>query len=134
MSNVTRRDWIRWFGGIAPAATLIGCSTTKLKTPDAAVDAAAGAPATNIMDNHSHAPHVMTVTADDVAAGVDKQYHIMGAANHDHVVTITAAQFAMLAQQGAAVADLSTPGSIDNHTHCCVTYISGSGNGSGSSC
>ena len=129
MSNVTRRDWILWFGGIAPAVTLIGCSTNKVTPPDAAPDAAAGTPQTTIGDNHSHAPHTMTVAAADIAAGVDKQYHIMGAANHDHVVTITAAQFAMLAQ-GQAVGDLSTPGSIDNHTHCCVTIIPGSGSGS----
>lgn len=132
MANVSRRDWLKWFGGGAAAVTVIGCATNKITLPDAAPDAAAGSPATTIGDNHSHAPHKMTVTAADIAAGVDKTYSIMGAANHDHMVTITAAQFAMLAQ-GQAVGDLSTAYSLDGHTHCCVTVIvDGSGSGSGS--
>jgi hypothetical protein len=50
---------------------------------------------------------VITVTKADIAAGIDKAYHIMGAAAHDHILTITAAQFAMLAQN-ANISDTST--------------------------
>ena len=57
-----------------------------------------------IAGNHGHA---ITVTQADITAGVDKDYHIMGAATHDHVLTITAAQFAMLAQN-TNISDTST--------------------------
>jgi hypothetical protein len=41
--------------------------------------------------NHGHA---ITFTRADAEAGADKTYHIKGGADHDHTVTITAAQFA----------------------------------------
>ena len=44
--------------------------------------------------NHGH---VLLVTKEDVAAGVDKTYDIQGTATHTHSVTITAAMFARLA-------------------------------------
>jgi hypothetical protein len=56
---------------------------------------------------------VINVTKADIMAGVDKDYHIMGAASHDHVVTITAAQFAMLAQN-TSISDTS---SVTGHSH-----------------
>jgi hypothetical protein len=131
MSNITRRDWIIWFGGVVPAATFIACQQAGPQAPvDSNIDAAAGAPISVIADNHSHAPHSMTVPIEDVIAGVDKTYSIMGMASHDHMVTITAAQFAELKAK-MAESDLSTMTLC--HTHCCTTYITGSGSG-GSSC
>jgi hypothetical protein len=54
------------------------------------------------------------VTKEDITAGVDKDYHIMGAATHDHVVTITAAQFANLALN-TTIADTSTVTNMHSH-------------------
>jgi hypothetical protein len=52
-----------------------------------------------IAGNHGH---VLMVAAADVAAGLDKTYDIAGSAGHTHDVTVTAAQFQMLAA-GTAV-------------------------------
>jgi hypothetical protein len=57
---------------------------------------------------------VITVTKADIMAGVDKSYHIMGGATHDHVVTITAAQFAMLALN-TDISDTSTTTNAHDH-------------------
>lgn len=40
--------------------------------------------------NHGHR---FTVAKADATAGAEKTYHIQGGADHDHTVTITAAQF-----------------------------------------
>ena len=108
-------------------ATLAACHKGSSATPDAAVDAASCAvnnAGVTIMDNHAHAPHVLVVTSAEIAAGVDKTYSIQGAANHDHMVTITAAQFAMLAAGGAdgTVMDTSTIATVagNMHSHVCV--------------
>jgi hypothetical protein len=64
--------------------------------------------------NHGHA---LTVSKDDVAAGVDKTYDIMGASGHTHSVTVTAADFALLAGN-TTVMVTSTSGA--QHTHTCT--------------
>ncbi|HEY4185895.1 MAG TPA: hypothetical protein VGP07_12555 [Polyangia bacterium] len=69
------------------------------------------APTDTIAANHGH---VLTVTAADAAAGVDKTYDIMGTATHTHSVTITAAMFAML-ETGASIASVSTV--TNSHQH-----------------
>ncbi len=56
----------------------------------------------------------MTVTAQDVADGVDKTYDIQGASAHPHSVTLTAADSTMLSQ-GGTVMKTSTMGG--DHTH-----------------
>jgi hypothetical protein len=56
----------------------------------------------------------MTVTAAEVEAGADMIYDIMGASMHTHSVTLTAADFATLAQ-GGSVTKTSTSGG--QHTH-----------------
>ena len=63
-----------------------------------------------IAGNHGH---VLVVSKADVAAGIDKTYNIQGVALHDHTVTVTAAQFAML----AANTSISTVSSPTVHTH-----------------
>ena len=68
---------------------------------------------TQISGNHGH---VLTVSAADVTAGVDKTYDIMGTAAHTHSVTVTAANFATLAgNPNASVMTTSTSGG--GHTH-----------------
>jgi hypothetical protein len=64
-----------------------------------------------ISANHGHQ---LTVPAADVTAQVAKTYSIKGASGHDHLVTITAAQFAQLgAGQAVTVASTNSAG----HTH-----------------
>lgn len=57
-----------------------------------------------IADNHGH---ILVVTKDDVAAGVEKAYDIQGTSDHPHTVTITAAMFAQL-QEDQAIATTSS--------------------------
>ncbi len=64
-----------------------------------------------IGDNHGH---VLVVPAQDVAAGVDVTYHIQGTSDHDHTVTVRAADFASLQQDRA----IMTTSSFDaDHDH-----------------
>jgi hypothetical protein len=112
MAKFTRRDWMKTVGSLFPAATVLTACHNSTSKPDApGPDAPKGCSVSNaavtIEDNHAHAPHMMVVTAADVMAGVDKTYDIQGAANHNHQVTVTAAQFQML-QQGGMVSDEST--------------------------
>ncbi len=44
--------------------------------------------------NHGH---VLVVSPDDIAAGVDKTYEVKGSAGHNHRVTVTAADFRAIA-------------------------------------
>ena len=64
-----------------------------------------------IAANHGH---TLTVSADDVNAGVEKTYDIQGGSAHAHQVTVTVADFAEL-QQNRSVTATSTSGS--GHTH-----------------
>lgn len=74
-----------------------------------------GAPAAGCTEtialNHGH---VLEVSVDDVNAGVEKVYDIMGSSIHTHTVTIGAADFALLAQ-GQPVMVVSSLGGM--HTH-----------------
>ena len=61
--------------------------------------------------------HVLTVTKDDVIAGVEKTYDIRGTdTTHTHQVTITAADFQNL-QKNLQAMEISTPGGTGPHTH-----------------
>jgi hypothetical protein len=67
--------------------------------------------ATNISANHGHA---LAVPSGDVDSTVDMVYNIMGTADHNHLVTLTAAQLAQLKAK-TAVTVISTVGV--GHTH-----------------
>lgn len=64
--------------------------------------------------------HAMTVSAADIAAGVDKTYDIKGTATHSHLVTLTAADFATLKAGGTVFKFV--PSMIQDH---CVTISCG---------
>jgi hypothetical protein len=66
-------------------------------------------------------PHALTVSAADIAAGVDKTYDIKGQATHSHMVTVTAADFATL-QAGGTVFKFVEAGPNQDH---CVTIACG---------
>ncbi len=67
---------------------------------------------TVIAANHGH---VLTVSKEDVVAGVEKTYPIRGTAGHAHNVTISAALFTML-KNNMTVTSVSTA-ATDLHAH-----------------
>ncbi len=66
---------------------------------------------TNIGSNHGH---TLSVSKEDVTAGAEKTYSILGDSGHNHDVTITAADFTNL-QQNQAITVTSSSGA--GHTH-----------------
>lgn len=72
-------------------------------------------PMETILTNHpAGSEHIMMVAAADVTAGVNKTYSIQGNSKHDHMVTITAADFTKL-KAGMQFMMTSTTGGM--HTH-----------------
>ncbi|CAN5913685.1 hypothetical protein BH11MYX3_BH11MYX3_17130 [soil metagenome] len=63
-----------------------------------------------ISANHGHS---LVVSKADVAAGTAKTYSIQGGSIHDHMVTVSTADFAMLAANNG-ISVVSTPA---GHTH-----------------
>ncbi len=120
---ITRNAFLKWIGGAATTlaiAPVLGCGDDGGKPgPDAPpmIDAPKGCAATNatimIATNHPHGMHTVVVPKEDVAAAVDKTYSIMGAASHDHMITVTAAQFTML-KAGGSITVTST---ATDHSH-----------------
>jgi len=108
------------------AVILAGCGGSDYSAPAPAQMAAAPPPpppapapagitscgATAITGNHGHA---LTIPVADADSTVDKVYSIVGMADHNHLVTLTAANFAQI-KAGTAVTVISTPGP-DGHIH-----------------
>jgi hypothetical protein len=74
----------------------------------------------SISTNHGH---ILAVSKEDVAAGVDKSYDIHGSANHTHTVTVTADKFAALAANNAIMTTSSLNDSSTFGTHNHVIMI-----------
>ena len=68
--------------------------------------------ATAISGNHGH---VLSIPVDDADSTVDMVYSIVGAADHNHLVTLTAANFAQIKSKNP-VTIISSPGG-DGHIH-----------------
>ncbi len=86
-------------------------------TRDAATDSPAASCSMNgtsvaIGSNHGH---TMTVSKAEVAAAVEKTYDIQGTSAHPHSVTVTAADFAKLANNMDVVV-MSTTNSMHSHS------------------
>ena len=79
-------------------------------TPDSPA-AVCTTPTSAIQGNHGH---TLVVSLADVNAAVDKTYDITGTSAHAHMVTITAADFAMI-KAGTTRMVVSTTGG--SHTH-----------------
>lgn len=74
-------------------------------------NASCGAGESNISSNHGH---TLTIDEADLDSTTDKTYNIMGSADHNHTVTFTPAQLAML-KSGL---DVTVTSSITNvHSH-----------------
>lgn len=81
-------------------------------TETSVVDCQANGTSVSIGSNHGH---TLTVSTADVAAGTEKTYSIEGSGGHDHVVTITAAQFSTL-QSNEGIQVTSSTSSSHMHT------------------
>lgn len=115
--SLTRKEFlssvISVVAGAAGAAVLVGCGSSSSGPDAAAKNCSTNGTAITIEANHGHA---LTVAKEDVVAGVDKTYAIMGTSAHSHNVTVTAAMFAML-KNNTSVTISSTAGGSDGHTH-----------------
>jgi hypothetical protein len=120
--NRSRRLFMANTAGSAVAIALTGCGgsdgystpppVTAPPPPPPPPPAALSCGATTISANHGHA---IAIAAGDVDSAVDKVYSILGAADHNHLVTLTAAQLAQIKGK-SAVTVTSTAGG-DGHTH-----------------
>ena len=110
--NRSRRLFVADTAGTAVALMLGGCGGGgDYMAPPPPPTPALLCGATNISANHGHA---LAVPSGDVDSAVDMVYSIMGVADHNHLVTLTAAQLAQLKAK-SAVTVTSTVGV--GHTH-----------------
>jgi len=115
--KMTRRQFL---GTSLATAALAACGGDDggggNNNPDAAVSTKSctdNGTSVQISGNHGH---VLMVTAADVTAAADKTYDITGTSAHSHSVTVTAANFGMLASNpSGSVMVTSTSGG--GHTH-----------------
>jgi hypothetical protein len=75
-----------------------------------------GSSGTQISGNHGHS---LTIASTDLDSMTDKVYSIMGAATHDHMVTLTVAQLAKLkaGQSVTVTSSVTNAPSIGSHSH-----------------
>lgn len=103
-------------GGTDAGGTDAGGTVEDTGVPEVDAGGGGSCESTNVTIGSNHpAAHALVVSAADVAAATDRTYDIMGASAHTHSVTITAAQFAMLAS-GASIMVTSTSGAAHTHT------------------
>lgn len=100
-----------------PAISLLHCSSSDDSSSSnnnnsSDLDCLAnGASATTISSNHGHS---LTVSRDDVEAGIEKEYSIQGGSGHNHLITVTAANFNTLASNQSVTVQSTND---DSHTH-----------------
>jgi hypothetical protein len=77
-----------------------------------------------IFMNHTNGAHSLVIPLADVTAGVQKVYNARGAANHDHFLAVTAADFVAL-QAGQAVTKFACNGGDHQFILSCGTPPAG---------
>lgn len=117
---MNRKVFLQSIGGLLislPIILVLGCSSSDddTPTPTTSGNCDNGAAGT-ISSNHGHS---LSVSANDVQAGIEKTYTIQGTSVHDHSITLTAANFTTLAS-GQALGVTSTTG--DGHTHIITVF------------
>lgn len=113
--TMTRIDFLRTLAGagatVLGASVLLACGSDDDDDGGGDPNCVTNGTRATIGANHGH---TITVAMADVSAAADKTYSIQGSSDHPHTVTITAAQFAML----AANSSLQVSSSSDSgHTH-----------------
>lgn len=114
-----RKTFIKKMAGTllisVPAYSMLGCSSSDDSSPSPPnnnnKDCLANGTQSSIGANHGH---TLQVSKADVQSGSQKQYSIQGSSGHDHMVTVTAANFDSL-KNNQQVQVTSTSG--DGHTH-----------------
>ena len=102
-----------------PAYSLVGCSSSDDGSGDpnenpnnqGESDCSDNGTLSSISANHGHS---LTVSRSDVEAGSARTYSIQGSSSHDHMVTLTGADFTNL-QNNNSITVSST--NDDGHTH-----------------
>ncbi len=100
-----------------PMYGLVSCSSSddgggnQDPTPGGEANCSENGTKSAIGTNHGH---TLTVSKSDVTSAVEKTYSIQGSSGHDHLVTISASNFADL-KNNKAISVTSTSG--DGHTH-----------------
>lgn len=116
--DITRKEFlgrlIQAAAGVAGVAVVVGCGSSASTTPDGGGQVSCLMNGTTYVIGGNHG-HVLMVSKEDVAAGAEKTYDIMGTASHTHAVTVTAAMFVTL-QANTSVMMTSTVGN-STHTH-----------------
>jgi hypothetical protein len=115
---VTRKQFLSGLGAGAVVLWLQGCGGGGGYGDDGGGgNQQCGATGASISGNHGHS---LTIPETDLNATVDKTYNIMGTAGHNHTVTFTVAQLAMLKNhQSVTVASTTTDGHSHNVTATC---------------
>lgn len=115
--ELNRRTFCISLAGLAGAGTtffIVGCTNgEKTNTSDdsSGEDCQDEVQNGQISQNHGH---TLMISKADIEAGMSKTYSIQGSSNHDHQITLTADDFAMIAA-GAEITLTST--NVDQHTH-----------------
>ncbi len=104
-----------------PAYTLVNCSSSddSSDNPDPDPDPN-GNTIANCLDNgtvssiSANHGHTLSVSQADVEAGAERMYSIQGSSGHDHMVTLTAADFTALQGNNNITVNSTND---DGHTH-----------------
>lgn len=110
--SMTRKEFI---GSLLGGAALLACGGGG-NPVDSSVMRNCAMNGTNVTIGANHG-HALMVTATDINAGLDKTYDITGTADHAHMVTIRAADFARLQSNANASVMANTTAGGDGHTH-----------------
>jgi hypothetical protein len=95
--KTTRTQFVQGTLGVCASGLLAACGgddDDDTNGGTGGTSSGGGACGSTIGTNHGHA---VTVTKADAMAGVAKTYDIQGGSDHSHTLSISAAQFAMLA-------------------------------------
>lgn len=117
ISDMTRKDFLKSVVALAGAGAAVSALLNACGGTDQSSQNLQGSCRDNgaknglITDNHGHS---LVVPPADVLAGTTKAYNIQGTSTHPHTITIQAAQFAILAQNGSFTV---TSTNEDGHTH-----------------
>lgn len=115
-SDFIKRSLLFMTIGVTFTSLTNGCSNEEdppAPTPNPGPkDCLANGTSSTIGSNHGHS---LTVSKDDVQAGVLKSYSIGNGVGHDHNVTITASQFSSLKNNQSIQTDSTSGGG--GHTH-----------------
>jgi hypothetical protein len=107
--NITKRSFVRGSLGVCAAGVLTAACGGD--DDDDTATNNGGACTTEIASNHGHA---LTISATDKMTGAAKEYDIKGSADHSHMVSLSADDFADLASGTIVIVTSSTN---EGHSH-----------------